>query len=571
MRLKGLVASPGIAIGKVSVLRKTDFLSVPIEAKASDAGAEAEKLRRAGEVLAGKLSTLKGLLPRQEQEVVEAQLLILESLVSEALELVSQGYSAVYAVRRVYEKYSEMLKQGSELFALRAQDLRDLASRLVALLQGLEGGRAAGGWEVAVGEEVDPIEFLEMTSQGLKGLVTRSGGVTSHVAILARLKGLPYLIASALNLEAVSEGSQAVVDALEGYLILNPSSGELERYERLARQYSQLLEVFASEAGLEALTLDGRRVNVYCNVGNFEELRILDQYGCGGVGLFRVEFAYMARSSPPSEDELYQLFSRSVQLVGGKPLTVRAPDIGGDKPVPFLELPREQNPQLGLRGTRLLFKYRDELLVPLVRALLRASAHGRLRLMLPMVSAVEEVEEFRKIVEEERERLEASGAKTGVLELGVMVETPSSALLAGSLVARGGLSFISFGTNDLTQYVMAADRGNSLVAYLYDELNPAVLRLIAQAVKQVKGKAEVEVCGEMASRPLAVPVLLGLGVESLSVAPQFVGKVKYVVRRLRLEELEESTAELLEGAERASEVREWSRKILEKSGVTFYE
>jgi len=250
---------------------------------------------------------------------------------------------------------------------------------------------------------------------------------------------------------------------------------------------------------------------------------------------------------------------------------VRAPDIGGDKPVPFLELPREQNPQLGLRGTRLLFKYRDELLVPLVRALLRASAHGRLRLMLPMVSAVEEVEEFRKIVEEERERLEASGAKTGVLELGVMVETPSSALLAGSLVARGGLSFISFGTNDLTQYVMAADRGNSLVAYLYDELNPAVLRLIAQVVKQVKGKAEVEVCGEMASRPLAVPVLLGLGVESLSVAPQFVGKVKYVVRRLRLEELEESLAELLEAAEKASEVREWSRKVLEKSGVTFYE
>jgi len=153
----------------------------------------------------------------------------------------------------------------------------------------------------------------------------------------------------------------------------------------------------------------------------------------------------------------------------------------------------------------------------------------------------------------------------------VMVETPSSALLAGSLVARGGLSFVSFGTNDLTQYVMAADRGNSLVAYLYDELNPAVLRLIAQAAKQVKGKAEVEVCGEMASRPLAVPVLLGLGVESLSVAPQFVGKVKYVVRRLRLEELEESLAELLEVAERASEVREWSRKVLEKSGITFYE
>ncbi len=567
-----MVASPGIAIGKATVLKKVDVLAVPSETRAVDVGVESERLRRAGEVLAGKLSALKELLPRQEQEIVEAQQLMLESLVSEALELVSQaGYSAEYAVRSVYEKYSEMLRQGSELFALRAQDLRDLASRLVALLQGAWVGQRRAGLEVAVGDEVDPIEFLELVNQGLRGLVTRSGGVTSHVAILARLKGVPYLIVSSLNPDAIADGSQVIVDALEGYFIVNPPSSDVEKYARLAQQYSKLLEVFASEARLEARTLDGHRVNVYCNVGSFEELRILDQYGCEGVGLFRVEFAYMARPAPPSEEELYELFSKAVQLMGGKTLTVRAPDIGGDKPVPFLELPREQNPQLGLRGTRLLFRYREELLLPLVRALLRASRHGRLRLMLPMVSTVEEVEEFRRVVEEERRRLEALGVSAGRLELGVMIETPSSALLAGSLVSKGGLSFISFGTNDLTQYVLAADRGNSLVAYLYDELNPAVLRLVAQTVGQVKGKAEVEVCGEMASRPLAIPVLLGLGVESLSVAPQFAGKVKYVVRRLRLEGLEERVRELLGYAEKPSDVREWSRKVLEESGVAVYE
>ncbi|QOJ79240.1 phosphoenolpyruvate--protein phosphotransferase [Infirmifilum lucidum] len=570
--MKGVVASPGIAIGKANVLRKVDVLAVPLEARAVDVGVESERLRRAGEVLAGKLSALKELLPKQEQEILEAQQLMLESLVSEALELVSQaGYSAAYAVRSVYEKYSEMLKQGSELFALRAQDLRDLASRLVTLLQGAGAEQYGAGLEVAIGDEVDPIEFLELVNRGLRGLVTKSGGVTSHVAILARLKGVPYLIVSSLDLDAVAEGSQVIVDALEGYFIADPSGSDLEKYARLAQQYSKLLEVFASEARLEALTLDGHRVNVYCNVGSFEELRILDQYGCEGVGLFRVEFAYMARSTPPSEEELYELFSKSAQLMGGKALTVRAPDIGGDKPVPFLELPREQNPQLGLRGARLLFKYREELLLPLVRALLRASRHGRLRLMLPMVSAVEEAEEFRRVVEEERERLEASGVSTGRLELGVMVETPSSALLAGSLVSRGGLSFISFGTNDLTQYVLAADRGNSLVAYLYDELSPAVLRLIAQAVRQVKGRAEIEVCGEMASRPLAIPVLLGLGVESLSVAPQFVGRVKYVVRRLRVENIKREVGELLEYAEGPGDVREWSKKVLDESGVAVYE
>lgn len=570
MRFKGIVASPGVAVGKASRLRRVDVLSLAAEGRTGVPEAEVEKLRRAGEAVARRLEELKRLLPKQEQEIVDAQLLMLESLVSEAAELVSkEGFTAAYAVRVVYEKYSEMLKQGSELFALRAQDLRDLASRLASLVTGAGAAGPAGSVEVAVAEEVDPIELLELAGRGLKGLATKYGGVTSHAAILARLRGIPYLVSGDLELESVEEGSTVVVDALNGYLVVNPSSAELEKYARLAEEYSKLVEAFSRESALEAVTVDGHRVNVYCNAGNFEELRLLDQYGCGGVGLFRVEFAYMSRGEPPGEEELYQLLSKSLQVLGGKPLTVRAPDIGGDKPVPFLELPREQNPQLGLRGARLLFKYREELLVPLVRASLRASALGRLRLMLPMVSSVEEVEEFRRVVEEEKEKLGRAGVRVGRLELGVMIETPSSALLAGELVARGGLSFVSFGTNDLTQYVLAADRGNAAVAYLYDELNPALLRLLALAVEKVGGRAEVEVCGEMASRPLAVPVLLGLGVETLSVAPQFVGKVKYVVRRLKLER--KKVRALVDRAATASEVREWARRVLEESGVSFYE
>lgn len=572
MQAKGIVASPGIAIGKAHVLKRVDVLGSIPEEKTREPETEAEKLRAAGRALEERLVQIKSLLPRQEQEIVDAQLLMLDSIISESLDLISNaGYTAAYSVRQVYQKYSDMLRQGSELFAMRAQDLQDLASRLVLLIKG-QGSRGIGGeYKIVLAEQVDPIEFLELANSGLEGLATREGGVTSHVAILARLRGIPYVIAGNLRLEGVTEGANTVIDGLNGYVVVEPSGEELRRYARMAGEYQMLLRAFTQEAKSDAVTLDGSRVNVYCNVGSFEELRILGEYGCGGVGLFRIEFVYMERSSPPDEEELYNLFSKAAQILGEKPLTVRAPDIGGDKPVPFIELPSEENPQLGLRGARLLFKHEEDLLLPLVRALLRASFHGKVRLMLPMVSTVEEVDYFRRIVMRERERLSSAGVKTGDLELGVMVETPASALLAGEIVGKGGLGFISFGTNDLTQYVLAADRGNSLVGYLYNELNPAVLRLISLAVNSVKGRAEIEVCGEAASKPLAIPVLLTLGVESLSVSPQFVGKVKYILKRLDMRKLREREHAVLMQTQTVEEVVEWARKILNQSGISFYE
>ncbi|MGC8836101.1 MAG: phosphoenolpyruvate--protein phosphotransferase [Infirmifilum sp.] len=568
---EGIVASPGIAVGRAHVSRKIDILEKIRSERVQNVTVEVEKLKNAGNILAEKLNEIKRLLPKEEQEIIDAQLLILDSFVSEASELIkSLGYSAAFAVREIYEKYGEMMRQGGELFALRAQDLRDLASRLVGLLSEQSISTSAR-YEVVIGEEIDPIEFLELANSGVKGLVTKEGGVTSHVAILARLRGIPYIIARKLDINKIRDGITVIVDALNGLIILEPSEEELKKYEAIAIEYRKLLEAFSRESKLEALTLDGHKVNIYCNIGNFEELRILDEYGCEGVGLFRVEFAYMQRSSPPTEEELYELFSKAAQILGEKPLTVRAPDIGGDKPIPFIELPNEANPQLGLRGVRLLFKYEDLLLVPLVRALLRASVHGKLRLMLPMVSTVDEVLYFQEVVERERKNLESSGVRTGRLELGVMIETPSAALLANDLVERGGLSFISFGTNDLTQYVLAADRGNSLVSYLYDELNPSVLRLISLAVKRAKGRAEIEVCGEVASKPLAIPLLIGLGVESLSVSPQFVGKVKYIIRRVTLSKIKGEVENIIEVAKTNIDIKKWSEALLRSSGITFIE
>lgn len=572
LKFRGQVVSQGVARGRLLVVRAVDVLGLVEERRVGDVEGELERLSRAGSLVRERLEELKRVLPAAEREIVDAQLLMLESLVAEAGELVkSSSLSAEYAVKSVYEKYAEMLKSGSELFALRVQDLRDLASRLVSVLTG--GKTAGGGYSgrIAVAEELDPIQFLEAAEEGLAGLVTRKGGLTAHVSILARLKGVPYMISGELDLGLVRDGDEAVLDCVNGVLLVNPTAEEEERYGALAEEYNRMLALFSKEEGLEPVTLDGRRVDVLCNAGGLEEVRAAPGYGCGGIGLFRIEFAYMVRQEAPGEEELYGLFKKSLEVLGGRPLTVRAPDIGGDKPVNFLELPKEANPQLGLRGTRLLLEYRDKLLRPLLRAALRAAVHGDLRLMFPMVSTVEEVEELSEEVRRAEEELRSEGFEARVPRLGVMVEVPSAALLSRELVEKGGLSFVSFGTNDLTQYVLAADRGSAHVGKVYDELNPAVLRLIAYAVDKLGGRAEVEVCGEMASRTLAVPALLGLGVQGLSVAPVFVGRVKYVVRRIDLEEASREVREVVESASTSREVRAWARSYLERRGIRVFE
>jgi phosphotransferase system enzyme I (PtsI) len=572
LRFKGRIVSPGLTIGKVLVLREVDILESINKIKSQDPDQEVKLLNEARLITKKKLEDLKRILPKAEQEIIDAQLLMLDSLASEAEELIRDMYfSAPFAVKKVYEKYSEMLKSGSELFALRSQDLHDISARLVASIIGAAKTDVSWRDRILVAEEIDPIRFLEAVEGGLAGLVTRRGGLTAHVSILARLKSVPYLISQEVDLSSLRNDVTAVLDCVNGYLVVDVSPTLIDNYKSLVAEYKETASLYAREEKLEPITVDGVKVAVMCNTGSLEEVRVAPTYGCGGVGLFRIEFAYMARDTAPNEEELVSLFKKSLEFLGGGPLTVRAPDIGGDKPVRFLEMPREANPQLGFRGTRLLLKYRDSMLRPLVRAALRASAYGDLRLMFPMISTVEEVEELRRFIEEEKEKLENEGQNVKIPVLGVMIEVPSAALLVRELVDKGGLSFVSFGTNDLTQYVLAADRTSTYVSNVYDELNPAVLRLMAYALDHIREGVETEVCGEMASRGVAIPVLVGLGIKGLSVAPGFVGKVKYVVRRLNFAELAEEVREIIEKAETSRDIKEWSQNYLKKKDVKVFE
>jgi phosphoenolpyruvate-protein phosphotransferase len=557
---KGVPAAEGYAVAPLSLLKQVDALSkIPSECRARSVEEERSRLERALSSTLAYFESFRCSLPQSEQELIAALEEIAKAIVSEALEEVSSsGVCAELAVKRVYERYAELFKtSGSSLIALRADDLRSLASTLVEELAG--SGAEARSFEgmIVAAEELGPRELFRLIEQRVKGIVTVRGGVTSHVAIVARGCGLPYIIVPNLDLSAINEGDVAVLDAMSGLLIVNPSGEVLDSYRKKVSAYLDLKKVFNEAARAPALTRDGARVEVLCNVGDLEEARYASTVGCEGVGLFRVEFMYI-KDRPPSEEVLAEAFTRVAEFFRGKPVVIRAPDLGADKPLPYLKL-REDNPYLGVRGVRLLLEYRAELFKPFLRAFLRAySKHGNLKLMVPMVSRCSEIYETAQLLEEAAQEL---GVKAPP-KIGAMVETPAAALMVDKLAETGLLEFVSYGTNDLTQYVLAVDRGNPKLAHAYDELDPSVVRLLASSVRTALSKGlHVEVCGEMASKVDCVPVLLGAGIRSLSVNVTAVGMVKHLVRSLEVPELERLLNELLQMSDPKS-VREAVKKHL---------
>jgi len=315
-RYRGLIVSPGVAIGRIFVLKEKDVLESIFESKSNDVNKETKLLNKASLIVKKRLEDLKRILPKAEQEIIDAQLLMLDSLVSEAEELIRNlSLSAASAVKRIYEKYSELLKSGSELFALRSQDLHDISARLVASIIGAAKTDVDWRDRILVAEEIDPIRFLEAVEGGLAGLVTRRGGLTAHVSILARLKGVPYLISQEVDLNSLRNDVTAVLDCVNGYLAVDISPTLIDNYKSLVAEYKETVSLYAREEKLEPITVDGVKVAVMCNTGSLEEVRVAPSYGCGGVGLFRIEFAYMARDVAPSEEELVSLFKKRAPCV----------------------------------------------------------------------------------------------------------------------------------------------------------------------------------------------------------------------------------------------------------------
>ena len=448
---------------------------------------------------------------------------------------ISEGMSAASAVSQAGEEIAEMLSGiDDEYLKSRADDVRDICSRLKDII---EGNKVHNPFEdinegtIIIADELLPSDTALIDFSKVVALVTSSGSPTSHVCIIAANKGIPAIVGVSGIPQGITEGETVIADADNGLVITSPEEETLDKYMSLAGQISREQTILKEKASLPAVTLDGIRIKVYANAGNLEEIKDAVSLGAEGIGLFRTEFLYLRGEHLPTEDELTSTFSEALDILNGRPLTIRALDIGGDKQIPNIEMPFEDNPFLGCRGIRFLLTHTD-LFKTQIRAVLRAASKGKIRFMLPMVCTTDEIVKAENLIAICKEELSLEGREQGEISLGIMVETPAAVFTAGKLGDR--VDFFSIGTNDLTQYVMAADRGNSSVSHLLDSSNDAVtsaIRMIITAGE--KAETEVGMCGEYAASSDSTETLIRLGLREFSVSPAAIPALKQRIRNLK--------------------------------------
>jgi phosphoenolpyruvate-protein phosphotransferase (PTS system enzyme I) len=457
--------------------------------------------------------------------------------------------SSLRALRDVLAEYAEMFAALEDsFFRERGSDVEDVGHRVIAKLLGVRHSNIPlSDGAVVVASNLAPAHFALLETEKIAAIVAEHGGPTSHGAIFARALEIPAVTAARGALSLARPGEQAVVDGESGRIYLSPDEHLLREYRQAQHRAAVAVEHLDALADRPAETRDGMRVQLTANVGLVSDLRLCERHGAEGIGLFRTELLALVHRGFPSEDEQGRLYESVVSAMAPRPVTIRTLDLGGDKTIPQLNLPREENPQLGLRSIRLSLSHLESFRAQL-RAILRASAYGQVRVLLPMISTVEEVTRAREILEDtKRELVDRGVAFDPELPVGAMIEVPSAALTADAL--GHVCDFFSIGTNDLTQYVLAVDRGNDQVAKLYDPLHPSVLMLIDRTVRAAgRARIPVSVCGEMASHPLAVPLLVGLGIGELSGVASAVPVVKEIVRALDCGEVAEDARRALNAA-----------------------
>jgi len=476
--------------------------------------------------LATKTARLQASGLTAEAGILEAQTLMLDdpALLDGASELMAQGRPADEAVAAAMAPFAEMLRASPDpVFQARAADVEDVVDQLRHALHGVTATPPPPPQpSILVARDLAPSQTAGLDRALVLGFATEQGSATAHTAILARALGLPAVVGIAGLVEAVEDGQAVLLDGDEGTLIIDPPADAVATVAPSAE---------AATDAEPAVTRDGRRVEVGCNAAGLDDARRAAAAGADGIGLLRSEFLFLGSDRLPSEDEQVEVLEAVSTAMGGRPVILRTLDVGADKPLPALPQPPEANPALGVRGLRLQLLRRPDLLLDQLRAALRVSARHPLRLMFPMVSTLDELRQAKALLAQARRDVHPSAADGTGMQVGIMIEVPAAAVGADVLAAE--VDFFSLGTNDLTQYLFAADRTNPELAPLADSLHPAMLRMIDQVVKAAHRRHRwVGVCGEMASDLWAVPLLVGLGIDELSVHPPVVARVKALVRRL---------------------------------------
>lgn len=542
----GVPASPGLVQGNIFQFRQA-MITVPEQGEGREH--EEARLDAALEQVKKELLDLRDDLKRQghanHAEIFAAhhELLSDPDLLNAAWQSVSTGKSAAFAWQGAYMELAGALSAlNNELLAGRANDILDVGRRVLLQLAGVENRTVeVPPGSILVAEELTPSETTGLDVSRVRGICTTGGSSTSHAAILARSLGIAAVAAADERVLQIPSGSAAVLDGDKGLLRFNPDAAELERVKSIQEKNVKEREEALAAAHLPAVTRDGVRIKVLGNIGSVSEAGDILKYGGEGVGLLRTEFLFLQRSTAPTQEEQARAYADIAGVLGlERDLVLRTLDVGGDKPLDYLPMPAEANPFLGVRGIRLSMLDAG-LLAEQVRAALGAAGLSRLQIMFPMVSGVEELRAAKQIVEREQKSL----GVTAQVDVGIMIEVPSAALLADKLARE--VDFFSIGTNDLTQYVMAADRGNPAMSAIADAMHPAVLKLIDMTVRGAHKHGKwVGVCGGLASRLEAVPVLLGLGVDELSVDVPAIPLIKAMVRRQNMAQCQALAAEVLE-------------------------
>jgi phosphotransferase system enzyme I (PtsP) len=543
--LRGLATARGVAIGPIFRMDKPIDLEQMLYQPSDETKKEEEDFRSAMREARSEIEDMRDIVQDrfgpEFAAVFHAQIQILEDKgfllnVGQAIAKTGNAREALRSVLATYRKTFEQIED--PYLRERGTDLADVGRRVMERLLGVRDRiEPMQRGSVVVVEQLLPAIFAQLEMDKVAAIVAEHGGQTSHGVIFARTLEIPAVTGATGLLDEAREGEAAIVDGATGTIYLSPDEALTREFEKAQHQYEVAVEHLDAMRERPAETIDGRRIRLSANAGLLADLRLVDKHGAEAVGLFRTELLALAHRGFPSEEEQGQLYQRVVDFLDPRTVTIRTLDLGGDKGIPNVGLEDEENPQLGCRSIRLTLKNRGAFRAQL-RAILRASTRGNLRLLLPMIGSLTELREAKSVIDQVRLELESEGSPFDRdLKVGIMIEVPSAALTAASFAEE--CDFFSIGTNDLTQYTLAVDRGNEHVAHLYDSLHPAVLQLIQMTVRAANGAGiPVSVCGEMATNPLAVPILVGLGLEELSGTPASIPVVKEIIRALDSGEVE---------------------------------
>lgn len=563
----GIGASAGIGIGSVVIVKEPSLAydNVTVSDTAAEKArfdAALEKCIAQTQAMAEDMKTRVG---EKEAEILEGHvLLLMDPEMSSQIEsgIVNDKMCAEAAVEQTCDTFAALFASlEDEMFQQRATDVGDIKTRLLKILLNVEDVDLANVPEgtVLVAEDLTPSMTAGINPKNVVGVLTEIGGKTSHSAILARALEIPAVLSIEGIVSALENGQKVILDGTSGEVFVSPEAEVLAEYEKKREAYLAEKAALAAFIGKPTATADGKIVELCANIGKPEDaLKVVECDG-EGIGLFRTEFLFMDRPQVPTEEEQFEAYKKVAETLEGKPVIIRTLDIGGDKEIPYLGLPKEENPFLGFRAVRLCLK-RDDLYRPQLRALLRASAYGQIKIMVPMISCVEEIRAVKAMIEEIKADLDEKGiAYNKDIQVGIMVETPAASLMADVFAKEA--DFFSIGTNDLTGYTMAADRGNPDVAYLYSTYNPAVLRSIERVIKSAKAEGTMAgMCGEAAADPLLTPLLLSFGLDEFSVSATSILATRKTISLWTMEEAN-AVAEKAMSLATEAEVREYLTSV----------